>query len=438
MAAPRIPPARAAALHVLRACLREGQDLQPALDETVRGLSLDQRDAALAAELCYGSLRLLARLDAMCDAFLKAPGKIPARLRDALRVAAYELHFCDRVPDYAAVDWAVTFARSVFGNGLGGLTNAVLRNVARLGAQAHDPAFYRQGAASHAAFLARFWSCPEWIVSLWLTQYGEEGALDYLKAQAAPAPLGLRVNARREGHAALCDELAARPGLLLRDDFCLAFAPGSLPLREIETHLAQGRLSRQSAAAQAAMHGLDCLEWESGGDSAIWDACAGRGGKTLLLAEQGRAPLLASDVSLRRIAALPGECRRLGLPRIPALLCRAEEPPLRGWRGTILLDAPCSGLGVLSRRPDSKWKRTPAECAGLARLQRHILESALDLVDSGGRVVYLTCTLNRKENQDVVHALLRQRPDVREEIAYVTPPDGPFGEFFFGVTLRKD
>ena len=107
----------------------------------------------------------------------------------------------------------------------------------------------------------------------------------------------------------------------------------------------------------------------AGWPTPVWDACAGRGGKSLLLAEAGIPTALASDPSAARIAGIASECRRLGLAPLPTVRALADLPPLRSWHGTILIDAPCSGLGVLSRRPDSKWKRTPKDCRELALLQ---------------------------------------------------------------------
>ncbi|EPR44005.1 Fmu (Sun) domain protein [Desulfovibrio sp. X2] len=428
-----LPSARAAALAVLRGCLRNGEDVQPALDHAVASFRLSARDAALATELCYGVLRLKGRLDALLDRFLKAPGKVPPKLRDALEVAAYEIHFLDKVPEYAAVDWAVSYVRAEFGKALSGLANAVLRNVARLGDAAHDPETFRAGARDEAAFLARWHSCPEWVVRMWRAQMPSDRVSALLEAQSLPAPLGLRLNPVSAESGPLTEELAARPGLLWREGDALAFAPGSIPPGEIDELLRAGALSRQSAAAQQALLALAPASWPG----PVWDACAGRGGKSLILAERGLAPRLASDPNARRLRGLSRECHRLGLPEIPAVRARAEEPPLRRWEGTILLDAPCSGLGVLARRPDSKWKRTPRDCGDLAALQRRILTASYDLLAPGGAVAYLTCTLNRDENEGAVDHLLRERPDARLETTWATPADSILREFFFTALIRK-
>ncbi len=428
-----LPPSRVAALAAFRACLRGGLDLQPALDAAIRKTAPDARDAGLATELVYGTLRLRGRLDALLDRLLDDPGRVPAKLRDILAIAAYELLFLDKVPDYASVDWAVSAARADCGQGLAGLCNAVLRKVAKLGDAAHDPEFYRQGAKDEAAFLARWHSCPEWIVRLWRAQMPQDRVQAALRAQGRAPALGMRLNPLYGGHENLRADLLARPGLLLDEGNCLAFAPGSITAAAIGPLLASGALSRQSAASQLAVLGLAPDEWPG----PVWDACAGRGGKSLLLAEAGHAPALASDPSAARIAGLAAECRRLGLAPIPAVRALADQPPLPAWAGTILIDAPCSGLGVLSRRPDSKWKRTPRDCRELAVLQRRVLDVCWGLLRPGGAVAYLTCTLNRDENEKVVAELLSSHRDARLRIERAADPDSPLGEFFYAALISK-
>lgn len=428
-----LPLSRIAALTALRSCLRGGQDLQPALDAAIRQGGLDARDAGLATQLVYGALRLKGRLDALLDRFLSDPGRIPAKLRDILELAAYELLFLDKVPGYASVDWAVSATRADCGQGLAGLANAVLRKVSQLGDAAHDPQFFREGARDEASFLARWYSCPEWIVRLWRAQMPPEGVLAALEAQMAPPALGLRLNPFHASYAALRDDLASREGLLLAEGACLAFAPGSLSAAELDPLLATGALTRQSAASQLAVLGLAPAAWPG----PIWDACAGRGGKSLLLAEQGLPPALASDPSAARIGGLPGECRRLGLPAIAAARAAADAPPLASWSGTILIDAPCSGLGVLARRPDSKWKRTARDCKELVALQRRILKCCYELLEPGGALAYLTCTLNRDENENAVAFLLAAYPDARLELELRPAPDPLLNECFYSALIRR-
>jgi 16S rRNA (cytosine967-C5)-methyltransferase len=435
---PTMPPARQAALEALHRTLPEtgpGRDVQAALDTVLAARSLDPRDRGLATELVYGCLRLRGRLEFILSRLLKNPDSVPFPVRRILVLAAYEILHLDKVPAYASVDWAVSAVRAVAGKGLAGMANAVLRRLDRAGGELTDPAFYRSGNCDEVTFLSRYYSCPDWIVSLWLTAFGPEETRELLAGQLQPAPLGLRVNQTKPGAKALFDALAALPQTRYAAFPGLALAPGTdcapagISLTEA---LAQGRLSRQSAAAQAMLTRLDAAAWPE----PIFDACAGRGGKTLALAEAGKK-VFAADIHSGRLSGLPAELTRLGLAPVPVFRASATRMPLAQAPGTILLDLPCSGLGVLSRRPDTKWRRQPEDLEGLPRLQYAILEAAYQALAPGGSLVIMTCTVNPAENEDVLNRLGRRhrRLALVEEIP--AGPDPVLGESFYGAVVRK-
>ncbi len=196
--------------------------------------------------------------------------------------------------------------------------------------------------------------------------------------------------------------------------------------------LAEGRLSRQSAAAQLVLARLGLDGWPE----PVVDACAGRGGKTLALAEAGKK-VFAGDMLAAKLSGLAREACRLGLPPIAAFRASATRMPLGRAPGTILLDAPCSGLGVLSRRPDAKWRRRPEDLAGLVRLQRAMLEAAYANLAPGGRLVYVTCTTNPAENEQAVDRLGNRHRDLVLETEVPAAPDAALGEAFYGAVLKK-
>ena len=213
-----LPPARRIALTVLGRVLPSakspGQDVQAALDVALADSTLDPRDRGLATELVYGYLRLCGRLDYILAQFLKNPAAVPLPVRRILGLAAYEILHCAKVPAYASVDWAVSAVRKAGGKGLSGMANAVLRRVAADPGAFEEPGFYRRDRPSEAVYLSRAFSCPEWIVSLWLSACGPDETRQHLAAQAEPAPLGLRVNGARPEAQALFNALAALPGAL--------------------------------------------------------------------------------------------------------------------------------------------------------------------------------------------------------------------------------
>ena len=421
------PPSRASALSVLTRTLDGGQDLQAALSEELDKRAISRRDAALATELAYGYLRRSIQIDFLLNRFLKNPEGLKPKLRRVLGVAAYELLFLDRVPAYASVDWAVSLARRISGAGPAKMANAVLRRVSELGETAFDPETYRGRMTSKSRFLSHFFSCPEWIVELWLNAYGEEKTRAFLAAQVQAPPVGLRFNRSRPGAEELYSELAAsRQTTVLETG--LAMPPGGPDLGEA---MARGLISRQSAAGQQIMLELGCRQWPE----PVWDACAGRGGKTFMLAEAGKK-VFASDPHTGRLSGFQQDSERLRL-KVHAFAARAEEPaPLGDPPGTILLDAPCSGLGVISRRPDIKHKRRPENLPELIELQHKILLNVFRSVRRGGVVVYMTCTLNPDENERRVEALLDNEPGANLELTWSTPSDSPLGEFFYGAVLK--
>jgi 16S rRNA (cytosine967-C5)-methyltransferase len=434
-------------------------------NSALRHAGISRQDAALATELVYGYLRSEIRISWLLRRFLTAPDKLPQEALLTLGVAAHEIVHLDRIPDYAAVDWAVTHIRQRFGPGLGKLANAVLRNVARLGDGARDADLYREGQPDPRDVLSVYHAAPRWLVDLWCDAYGQERAAELLAASAqAPAP-AVRVNAARPGWQELRDQLIADHGGTACGHAGVVFPVGGFPA-EVVALEREGLLSRQGAASQEVLDALRPDTWEG----PVWDACCGRGGKALALLERGVDVRLCSDPNAGRLRGLRADAERLGLA-VPAIVrASATQPPCAvdmttategtatpatpvtldanstaaspGAFRTILIDAPCSGLGTLSRRPDIKQRRTPADLGALAALQGRILDAALSVLPTGGRLVYITCTLNPAENEAQVERLLSAAGVVGAaplsvEAQYTTPADTPAREFFFGVVLRK-
>lgn len=438
----QLPPARAAALDCLVACLIEGRDLQAALDTALTSDPLSDRDAGLVTELVYGYCRLKGRIDALLSRFLDPSRRLPDEAMLALGLAAHEIIHLDRVPVYASVNWAVDWAKGYTRAHLSGLFNAVLRRVADMAEPARTVTPYKDGAKDEAEVLSRYYSCPEWIVRMWLKEYSKEDAARYLKAQARPPAMGLAVEAAQlgtEAAMALSRRLGAHPACLGRQGLGLAFQPGTgldtlmedLGLTDAE----RAALYRQGFAARQALAGLNPQRWAS----PVWDACCGRGGKTRLILEAGVPLVLASDTHLGRLRAL---CREQApaadAGRLLVFRARADvPPPLATAPGAILLDAPCTGLGTLSRRPDIKWKRQPSDVAALARTQAGMLTSAFAALAPGGQLHYLTCTLSSEENQRQTARFLESHPEARLAATWTTPPDVPSGEFFYAASLQK-
>lgn len=403
-------PARAAAARAVAAVAR-GRSLDPALAAEQAALG-SREDRALAAALAYGVLRDRWLLETLAAALWQRPPK-PV-LAALILVGLHQLRSM-RVPEHAAVH-ATVAAADLLGHSRGrGLVNALLRRYQREAAQLEsaldDSPAVRQ---SH----------PDWLVAHlrrdWPRRWSE-----LLVAGNRPAPMTLRVNRRRAMPAAYREALAAA-GTDARPH---AFAPDALVLdtpRPVEElpGFAEGQVSVQDAAAQLAGPLLDPRPGQR-----VLDACAAPGGKAahcLEFADGGTdCELLAVDSDGERLKAVDETFARLGLTGATR---RADATrPGDWWDGRpfdrILLDAPCTGTGVIRRHPDIKWLRREADVAALATRQRALLEALWPLLAPGGRLVYATCSVLRAEGAEVVGGFLAGTADAAEE-----PIDAEWGE----------
>jgi len=410
-----------------------GEDLQAALNRTLSGSGLSEADRKLVTRISYGYLRSKTRIDFILSRMVRGKlKKLPFALVVRLGLAVYELHFLERVPEYATVHWYVEEAKRRFSPRLVKLANAVLREVLRWGEAVNDPQFYWHGTSDRATFLARYYACPGWIVRLWRNAYGDEACRHLLQAALTPPHTGIRVNRTLPEAEEVYASLAQEAELTLPEQWGLALrgSPG-LSLAGIEE---AGHISRQSFAVQMLMAELAPSSWPT----PIWDACSGRGGKTTALLESVTGPVWASDISPEKIKGLRGELSRLFLPQAQAFVHdAAAQHCLRRRPGTILIDAPCSGLGVLSRRPDIKHKRTPKEMERLTRIQRDMLQSCSAALSPGGRMIYVTCTLNPEENENAVRDFLSGAGRGLGMERSLCPAGQGVNEFFYAAVLHR-
>jgi 16S rRNA (cytosine967-C5)-methyltransferase len=398
-------PARLAAYDVLRAVRTEDAYANLVLPQALRAHGLTGRDAAFATELASGTLRRQGTYDPIIDACLDR-GRVKPRLRDVLRIGAHQL-LAMRVGDHAAVSTTVDLARARTGQRDAGLVNAVLRRVAE-----HDLAAWVARVAPDAAtdpvgHLAVVHSHPRWVVEELQRALGERsGELEALLAADNDAPGVVLV--ARPGRSTR-EELPGEPTHLSPYGVRLAGGdPGSVPA------VAEGRAGVQDEGSQLVALALAEAPLE-GRDERWLDLCAGPGGKAALLAAlaAGRgARLVANEPQPHRAELVRGSLAGAdGVAEVTSHDGR-EGPWPPGSFDRVLVDAPCSGLGALRRRPEARWRKQPSDVVGLVPLQRALLERALDLVRPGGVVVYATCSPVVAETTGVVDAVLAARDDV--------------------------
>lgn len=406
---PQIDPARAAALELLAAVREREAYANLALPKILRDHRLSGRDASLATELGYGTCRALGQLDAIAAACGdRALAELDGAVLDALRLGAYQL-LHTRIPSHAAVSATVELVRASPRPQASGYVNAVLRRVSERSLDEWVEYLAPAATADPLARLGLGTAHPRWIVAAFADALGGDKAELRALLEADRAPAGVH--------------LVARPGLIDRDDLARLsgsepgrFSPYAVYLRggnpgELES-VRRGAAAVQDEGSQLVAVALANAALE-GGDERWLDLAAGPGGKAALLgaiAAQRGARLDAVELTEHR-----AELVRQATAALPVVVHTADgrDPGLdpAGF-DRVLVDAPCTGLGALRRRPESRWRRTEADVAPLVQLQRELLESAARLVRPGGLVAYITCSPHLAETAGVV----QRRPQSLEVV----------------------
>ncbi|HEY3314498.1 MAG TPA: 16S rRNA (cytosine(967)-C(5))-methyltransferase RsmB [Bacillota bacterium] len=403
---------REIALRALLAVEQQGQAAQAALDSFWAGPARpDKRDRALATELTYGTLRRRQALDWALDKVSKRPVvDLDPRVRGILRLGAYQLMFMDRIPAHAAVDEAVRQASRGGHKGITGFVNGVLRHLARgLG----DGSVALPGPEELWDYLTVTESHPDWLVRRWLNELGESDTAAICHLDNQPAPTCIRANRLRNDRERLAAALMAEGvtvtvGRLASEGLSIE---GYSSIPELAA-FREGHFFVQDEAAMLVAPVLNPRPGET-----IVDACSVPGGKATHLAElaENKATVLAVDIARSKLGLITENCRRLGIEGVTPVAGDARRlgELVTGPADGVLVDAPCSGLGVLRRRPESRWRKRPEDSAALAPLQLSLLDAAARVIVPGGRLVYSTCTIAETENADVVRAFLGAHPDFR-------------------------
>lgn len=412
---------------------------------------LDPRDRGLATELVYGILRRRGRLDfALARLCSKPLAKVEPRVLNLLRLGAYQILFLDKVPAPAAVHETVELARREQLERATGFINGILRNLIRQREEIPWP-----DATEPVVYLEKLAAFPHWLARSWAQRFGGEAAVALADALLQPAPFTVRVNTLKIGREEFLDQLKScgmdgTPTLFAPEGVVISHRGGAALPGDSE-----GWYQVQDEASMLIAHLLAPKPGEK-----ILDACAAPGGKTTHICALGGNDLevLALDLHPQRARLVTSGAARLGCRGISARAWDLTQPPpflAPTSFDAILVDAPCSGLGVLRRNPEIRWRRTAADIAHMAEQQQAILANTATLVKPGGRLLYSVCTLTEEETDGVLKAFLAAHPDfVAEDLRESVPPAWRelFGEdgrlrtwrrsatgmdAFFAVALRR-
>jgi 16S rRNA (cytosine967-C5)-methyltransferase len=402
---------RGTAIKILNRVERTDAYLDKLLDAELRSKELPDIDKSLLAELVHGVIRWQGRLDWILNGFTHGNfSKSEVNLRNTLRVALYQILFLTHVPQYAAVNEAVEFAKRIRGDKYGNLVNAVLRNIIR----SLDGIHYPKEEEDPTQYLAVYYSHPLWLVRRWFHRFERPDLERLLSANNEIPGLTLRMNKLKitpaEFLSLLDNGKIPYQGSAFIDYFIKVKSLSGISQMNI---FQSGFFSIQDESAALPILLLDPRPGER-----VIDMCAAPGGKTTLIAEimQNSGEILAVDKYETKLNLIRTSCERLGITNVQLSVGDATELQT-DLADKVLVDAPCSGLGVLRKKPDIKWKREPEDINRLAKQQSALLEKGARLLKPGGIMVYSTCTTEPEENELVVEAFLRKHPEFHLEDA---------------------
>lgn len=404
--------ARDGALRILLAVEKEGAYANLALQKLRSLHRLKPSDAALLTELVYGTLRWRNNLDWVINQFSKLPvEKMNYIVRNILRMGVYQVLFLERIPAAAACDESVKLVKSWGLERLGGFVNGVLRSIVRNRGEIVYPPF-EENPALHISVK---YSHPLWLVERWLKRYGVEETVLLCMANNETAPLVLRCNTLKITPKRLCQELEKYNLKAVPSPYI----PEGLRVSQIN-HLDElGPFMAGHFVMQDESSMLASLILRPKEGSFVVDSCSGPGGKTTHLAQimKNKGKILALDIHEHRLQLVAETAERLGISIIERRLLDARSLPteLHGKADYLLVDVPCSGLGVIRRRPDLRWRLTPEEFFLYPQQQLEILKGAALALKTGGVLVYSTCSTEPDENHNVVVRFLTETEGFQQE-----------------------
>lgn len=396
---------RGTAVKILNRVERTDSYLDKLLDAELKSKEVADIDKSLLAEIVHGVLRWQGRLDWILNGFTHGNfSKSEVNVRNTLRVALYQILFLNQVPQYAAVFEAVEFIKRIRGEKFAGFVNAVLRNIIRT----LDSIHYPNVEEDLVQYLAVYYSHPAWMVKRWLDRFGREELEKFLISNNEVPGLTLRINKLKitptDFILLLEKQNIQFHGSTFIDYFVKVKSLSGIAQMNI---FQSGYFTIQDESAALPVLLLDPRPGER-----VIDMCAAPGGKTTFIAElmHNQGEILSVDKYESKLNMIKMSCERLGIQNVKLLVSDATQLD-SSLADKVLVDAPCSGLGTLRKKPDIKWKRQAEDIPRLAKQQLNLLENGARLVKPGGVLVYSTCTTEPEENSLLVKTFLVQHPE---------------------------
>ena len=405
--------ARSCAVKILCRCERTDSYLEKLIDAELRNDTLNDFDKALLNEISHGVIRWMRRLDWFLNGFYRGNyEKCLPEVRNAMRVALYQILFLNKIPYSAAVNEAVEFIKRIHGEKHAGVVNGLLRMIIRT----LDNLVWPTREIDEVNYLGIVQSHPNWMVRRWINRFGFDDTVKLCEENNHRPSLSVRINSLKISSEEFENFLKEKNLYYRKGDYLgNFFSTKTMSKLYTDNFFREGNFSVQDESAGLVSYLVDPKK-----EDLIMDVCAAPGGKSSHMSElmNNEGTIIAVEKYLSRMEIMAKNLERLGVKNVKMYHDDINEPgtaelkeELIGKADKILVDAPCSGLGVLSKKPDIKWKRELEDILKLQKLQLQILDNVVKYLKPDGVIVYSTCTTEKEENADVIHKFLEKNPD---------------------------
>ena len=378
------------------------------LNTVINKAGLPQADSGLLTEIAYGTIQRKMTLDFFLEPFLNNKKKLEGWVLNLLRISVYQMVYLDKIPDHAIIFEAVEIAKKRGHKGISNMVNGVLRNIQRNGVPSLD------SISDEIERISIGTSHPKWLVERWAKQYGLPKTKEMCECNLTAPLQTARVNETRISRESLIKRLTDE-GFSVRESShvpnAIVCLKGNLANSEA---FKEGLMTIQDESSMLVAYALDAQK----GDQVL-DSCAAPGGKTTAIAERiGDGSVVALDLHKHKVKLIKEQANRLQLANIATAVEDARKAGdlfQKEYFDKILVDAPCSGLGVMRRKPDAKYTKKPEDIERLSEIQLNILSAVSPLLKQGGTLVYSTCTVDKQENDHVAKRFLEEHTDFTED-----------------------
>ncbi|EJO5347934.1 16S rRNA (cytosine(967)-C(5))-methyltransferase RsmB [Clostridium botulinum] len=405
--------AREVALDILKAVLYEGAYSNIVLSKKLNKSNLKDNDKALITEIVYGTLKYKETLDIIIQSYLRSPIKtMDKNIANILRITIYQIRYLDKIPSFAAVNEAVEMAKKISVK-YSKLVNGVLRNYIRT---YKNKKFY-----DDKSYLEKFrfiYSYPKWLIKMFISQYDREKAEKILKGLNERPNITVRVNNLKMDYDEAFEKLC-QYGYNIEEGYICPEAIQITKGKNIEKNplFQEGAITVQDESAMLIAPSMELTE-----ESIVLDLCSAPGGKTTHISEimNNKSKIYAYDIYENKLSLIKDNAKRLGIKNIETYIGDGSiiNKKLKEKAHRVLIDVPCSGLGIIRKKPEIKWTKNEKEIKDIINIQRKIMNNAAFYLKQGGILLYSTCTLNKEENEENINWFLKKHTNFKIEPLY--------------------